>query len=237
MRTGTGKVTACVSDSGLQVMQTAVPEVICKTGFGATALERFEQIEGATALVIGPGIGTGSGATSLIKEWLSALAMPTIIDADALTILAREGWQSRLQHNTILTPHVGEFDRLFGKHENHFDRLDTQLQKSKELGVFIVLKGAHTRITTPEGLVFINSTGNPGMATAGSGDVLSGMIGALLAQGYSAKEAALLSVYMHGLAGDVAAEARSMDAMIARDIIEFIGDAFTHLRGMNQTGD
>jgi NAD(P)H-hydrate epimerase len=218
-------------------MQTAVPEVICKTGFGTTALERFEQIEGATALVMGPGIGTGIGATSLINEWLNAPAMPTIIDADALTILAREGWQSRLQHNTILTPHVGEFDRLFGKHENHFDRLETQMQKSKELGIFIVLKGAHTRITTPDGQVFINSTGNPGMATAGSGDVLSGMIGSLLAQGYIAQDAALLGVYMHGLAGDVAAEARSMDSVIARDIIEFIGDAFTHLRGLNQPGD
>lgn len=237
MRTGAGKVTACVSDSGLQVMQTAVPEVVCKTGFGSAELERYEQIQGSTALVMGPGIGTGSAAKSMIHEWLDTAGTPAIIDADALTVVAREGWQSRLQPNTILTPHVGEFDRLFGKHENHFDRLETQLLKSKELGVFIVLKGAHTRITTPEGQVFINSTGNPGMATAGSGDVLSGMIGALLAQGYSAQDAALLGVYMHGLAGDVAAEARSMDAVIARDIIEFIGDAFTHLRGMNQTGD
>jgi len=237
MRTGVGKVTACVADSCLQVMQTAVPEVICKTGFGSVELERFEQMESTTALVIGPGLGTGSGPTSLINEWLSTSAIPAIVDADALTVIAREGWQSRLQPKTILTPHVGEFDRLFGKHANHFDRLETQLQKSKELGVYIVLKGAHTRITTPEGQVFMNSTGNAGMATAGSGDVLSGMIGALLAQSYSAQEAALLGVYMHGLAGDVAAEARSMDAVIARDIIEFIGDAFTHLRGLNQPGD
>jgi NAD(P)H-hydrate epimerase len=218
-------------------MQTAVPEVVCKTGFGSVELERYEQIQGSTALVMGPGIGTGKGATSMIHEWLNASSTPAVIDADALTVVAREGWQSQLKADTILTPHVGEFDRLFGKHENHFDRLETQMQKSKELGIFIVLKGAHTRITTPYGQVFINSTGNPGMATAGSGDVLSGMIGALLAQGYSAKEAALLGVYMHGLAGDVAAEARSMDSVIARDIIEFIGDAFTHLRGMNQTGD
>jgi NAD(P)H-hydrate epimerase len=237
MRTGAGKVTACIADDGMPVLQTAVPEVVCKTGLGKVELERFEQVQGATALVIGPGIGTGKSATSMIDEWLNANTAPVIVDADALTIIASEGWQSRLQANSILTPHVGEFDRLFGKHANHFDRLETQLQQSKELSVFIVLKGAHTRITTPEGQVFINSTGNPGMATAGSGDVLSGMIGSLLAQGYGAQEAALLGVYMHGLAGDVAAEARSMDSVIARDIIEFIGDAYTHLRGMNNPND
>jgi NAD(P)H-hydrate epimerase len=122
---------------------------------------------------------------------------------------------------------------MFGNHESHFARLQTQISKSKELGIFIVLKGAHTRISTPEGFLYINSTGNPGMATAGSGDVLSGMIGGLLAQGYMPEHAAMLAVYMHGLAGDVAAEARGMDSIIARDIIEFIGDAYTHLRGIN----
>jgi NAD(P)H-hydrate epimerase len=237
MRTGVGKVTACVVDSGLQAMQTAVPEVVCKAGYGSTELERFEQIQGSTAMVVGPGMGTGNGATSLLNEWLNTPATPAIIDADALTVISREGWLSRLPLSTILTPHVGEFDRLFGKHENHFDRLETQINKSKELGIFIVLKGAHTRVTTPEGQVYVNSTGNPGMATAGSGDVLSGMIGSLLAQGYKAQDAALLGVYMHGLAGDLAAEARSMDAVIARDIIEFIGDAFTHLRGLIQPRD
>ncbi len=233
MRTGTGKVTACVAENGMHVMQTAVPEVVCKTGVGAAELECFEQVEHTSALVIGPGIGTGSAPTAMLNQWLNSTSMPTILDADALSILAREGWLSRVPAHSIITPHVGEFDRLFGKHENHFQRLQTQLDKSKEFGIYIVLKGAHTRISTPDGLLYINSTGNPGMATAGSGDVLSGMIGGLLAQGYEPLHAALLGVYMHGLAGDVAAEARSMDSIIARDIIEFIGDAFTHLRGIN----
>ena len=233
MRAGTGKVTACVAENGLHVMQTAVPEVICKTGFGAAELERFEQIVHASALVIGPGIGTGSASTNMLNEWLNSASLPAIIDADALTILAREGWLSKIPTQSIITPHIGEFDRLFGKHENNFERLQTQLNKSKELDIFIVLKGAHTRVSTPEGLLYINSTGNPGMATAGSGDVLSGIIGGLLAQGYEPLHAALLGVYMHGLAGDVAAEARGMDSIIARDIIEFIGDAYTHLRGIN----
>jgi NAD(P)H-hydrate epimerase len=233
MRAGTGKVTACVAENGLHVMQTAVPEVICKTGFGAAELERFEQIVHASALVIGPGIGTGSASTNMLNEWLNSASLPAIIDADALTILAREGWLSKIPAQSIITPHIGEFDRLFGKHENNFERLQTQLNKSKELDIFIVLKGAHTRVSTPEGLLYINSTGNPGMATAGSGDVLSGIIGGLLAQGYEPLHAAMLAVYMHGLAGDVAAEARGADSIIARDIIEFIGDAYTHLRGIN----
>lgn len=233
MRTGAGKVTACVAHNGLHVMQTAVPEVVCKPGFGSAELERFVKVESTTALAIGPGIGTGSAPTSMVEEWLRSDAHCVVIDADALTIIARENWISRIQSQSIITPHVGEFDRMFGKHENHFQRLRTQMKKSKELGIFIVLKGAHTRISTPEGLLYINSTGNPGMATAGSGDVLSGMIGGLLAQGYAPLHAAMLGVYMHGLAGDVAAEARSMDSIIARDIIEFIGDAYTHLRGVN----
>jgi hydroxyethylthiazole kinase-like uncharacterized protein yjeF len=233
MRAGTGKVTACVAENGLHVLQTAVPEVICKTGFGLNELESFQQLKQASALVIGPGIGTGDGPTSMIDAWLKSGQSNAIIDADALTILAREGWTSRIPSNSIITPHVGEFDRMFGKHDNHFERLQTQQKKSKELGVYIVLKGAHTRISAPDGQLYINSTGNPGMATAGSGDVLSGMIGGMLAQGYEPLQAALLGVYMHGLAGDVAAETRGMDSIIARDIIEFIGDAYMHLRGIH----
>jgi hydroxyethylthiazole kinase-like uncharacterized protein yjeF len=235
MRAGTGKVTACVSDSGLLIMQTAVPEAVCKTGFGATEMERFEAIDNATAIVLGPGIGLGSGAVNVLDGWLSSPTVPAVVDADALTLLSREGWLKRLPANSVITPHVGEFDRLFGSHANHFARLQTQLQQSKALNVIIVLKGAHTRITTPDGRIYINSTGNPGMATAGSGDVLSGMIGGFLAQGYESLHAALLGVYMHGLAGDVAAEARGIDSIIARDIIEFVGDAYQHLRGITSS--
>jgi hydroxyethylthiazole kinase-like uncharacterized protein yjeF len=233
MRSGTGKVTASIPENGLHIMQTAVPEVMCKIGLGLNSIDRFVAIQGATAWVLGPGCGTGEGPTSMVDHWLTTGSHPAIVDADALNVIAREGWQHRIPALTVLTPHVGEFDALFGEHATHFDRLQTQLEKSKELGIYIVLKGAHTRITTPNGEVFINSTGNPGMATAGSGDVLSGVIGGLLAQSYSPLEASLLGVYLHGLAGDVAAEARGIDSIIARDIIEFIGDAFAHLRGVN----
>lgn len=231
MRTGAGKVTACIPNCGLELIQTALPEVICKTDVGRNVCEKFDVAEGATALLIGPGCSTGAEATQMIDDWLKKSRLPVVADADALNIIAREGWLNRLPTGSIITPHVGEFDRLFGTHLSNFDRLETQAKMSHELKICIVLKGAHTRITAPNSFVYINSTGNPGMATAGSGDVLSGMISSLLAQGYEPLEASLLGVYLHGLAGDVAADARGMDSMIARDIIECIGDAFIHLRG------
>lgn len=233
MRSGVGKVTASIPECRLAVLQTSLPEVICHAGLGGDACNRFEPVAGASALVIGPGCGVGNDMVSVVDTWLNAGKIPSLVDADALNVIAQQGWQKRIPSGSIITPHVGEFDRLFGPHLNHFDRLETQLKKSKELRIFIVLKGAHTRITTPQGIVFFNATGNPGMATAGSGDVLSGIIGSLLAQGYEPGDACVLGVYMHGLAGDVAAEARGMDSLIARDIIEFIGDAYTHLRGFD----
>ena len=237
MRAGAGKVTACVPECGVHMMQTSVPEVLCQSGLGENVCEHFEAVEGATALVIGPGCSAGPEATKMIDTWLRTCKLPAVIDADALNIIAQEGWLKRLPQRCVITPHVGEFDRLFGKHYSSFDRLQTQLKISRELKIFILLKGAHTRITAPNGFVYFNSTGNPGMATAGSGDVLSGMIGSFLAQGYEPLDAALLGAFLHGLAGDFAAESRGVDSMIARDIIEFIGDAFVQLRSFGNTPD
>jgi NAD(P)H-hydrate epimerase len=230
MRAGAGKVTACIPDCGLHILQTSVPEVLCKSGAGENVCRHFEVVEGATALLIGPGCSTAPEVTELIDTLLRKCKLPAIVDADALNIIAREGWLKRLPQRSIITPHAGEFDRLFGKHYTCFDRLQTQIKMSREFKIFIVLKGAHTRITAPNGLVYFNSTGNAGMATAGSGDVLSGMIGSFLAQGYEPIDAALLGTFLHGLAGDFAAESRGIDCMIARDIIEFIGDAYIQLR-------
>jgi hydroxyethylthiazole kinase-like uncharacterized protein yjeF len=237
MRAGAGKVTACVPECGVHMMQTSVPEVLCQSGMGENVCEHFEAVEGATALVIGPGCSAGPEATKMIDTWLRTCKLPAVIDADALNVIAHEGWLKRLPQRCVITPHVGEFDRLFGKHYSSFDRLQTQLKMSRELKIFILLKGAHTRITAPNGFVYFNSTGNPGMATAGSGDVLSGMIGSFLAQGYEPLDAALLGTFLHGLAGDFAAESRGMDSMIARDIIEFIGDAYVQLRSFGNTPD
>ena len=143
-----------------------------------------------------------------------------MLDADALNIIAdNPTWLSFLPDNTILTPHPKEFDRMFGMTNNSYERLELQRKMSVVHNIIIVQKGAHTSITFPNGTCFFNSTGNPGMATAGSGDVLTGIVLSLLAQRYTPQEAALLGVYLHGKAGDMAAEKLGMESMIARDII------------------
>ncbi|HTM93780.1 MAG TPA: ADP/ATP-dependent (S)-NAD(P)H-hydrate dehydratase, partial [Flavisolibacter sp.] len=129
-----------------------------------------------------------------------------------------------------LTPHPKEFDRLFGEHQSDFERLETAKQKSKQLNLIIVLKSHHTAIVSPTGKIFFNSTGNAGMAKGGSGDVLTGMITSLVAQNYSPEDAAILGVYLHGLAGDFAANALSEQAMVASDIITFLSQAFLSLK-------
>ena len=133
---------------------------------------------------------------------------------------------SLIPANSILTPHLKEFERLFGTTANDFDRINLASEKSKELHLYIVLKGHHTFIATPEGKGYFNNTGNAGMATAGSGDVLSGIITGLLAQRYTPLQACLMGVYLHGLAGDFAAAKLSPEAMIAGDIVKYTGEGF-----------
>ncbi len=150
-----------------------------------------------------------------------------VIDADALNIIAQNKDLLKLvPPRSILTPHPKEFERLFGKTKNDLERMQLALQRSKELNIYIILKGHYSFISTPEGSGYFNSTGNPGMATAGSGDVLTGVITGLLAQNHSPLEASLLGVYIHGSAGDIAAEKYSEEAMIAGDMIECLGVAF-----------
>ena len=147
--------------------------------------------------------------------------VPLVLDADALNIISEnKTWLSFLPENTIVTPHPKEFERLFGKTDNSAQRIELQREMSKQYNIIIVLKGANTSITFPNGSCFFNSTGNPGMATAGSGDVLTGIILSLLAQRYTPEEAAIIGVFMHGKAGDKAAAEKGMEAMIARDIIK-----------------
>ena len=145
------------------------------------------------------------------------------MDADALNILSEnKTWLSFLPPRTILTPHPKEFERLFGKTANSFERLELLREMATKYNLIIVLKGAHSATAMPNGTVFFNSTGNPGMATAGSGDVLTGMILSLLAQHYQPEEAAVLGVYLHGLAGDLSTEDNGQEALIASDITDYI---------------
>ena len=151
----------------------------------------------------------------------------TVFDADALNIIAEnKTWFPFIRGGSILTPHPKEFERLFGKSDNSFERLKLQREMAMNYGFYIVLKGAHTSIAFPDGSVYFNSTGNSGMATGGSGDVLTGIICGLLAQGYKPYEASVLGVYLHGVAGDIAAEKMSEEGMTAMDIIEGMGETW-----------
>jgi NAD(P)H-hydrate epimerase len=154
-----------------------------------------------------------------------------VIDADALNIMSmNKDWFSLIPPGTVLTPHPKEFERIAGNSENSYERLIRQMEFSVKYKCIIVLKGAYTSVTTPDGNVLFNCTGNPGMATAGSGDVLTGIVLSLLSQGYKPEEAAVLGVYLHGLAGDLAAEESSFESIIASDIINYTGRAFNKLR-------
>jgi NAD(P)H-hydrate epimerase len=167
-----------------------------------------------------------------LKKFFSEYERPLVIDADALNIMASNPELLKLiPKNSIITPHKKEFERLFGASENPFERHAKQLQLSNELQINIVYKGANTCITLPDGTTYFNGTGNPGMATAGSGDVLTGLLTSLIAQGYEPSKAAVFGVFLHGLAGDLAADKLSQEAMIASDIVKMLGKAFRIVRG------
>lgn len=226
LRSGVGKLTAYIPQCGYNIMQTTVPEAMVFT-CGEDYLSSATAIEQFNAVGIGPGIGLYPSHKKLLAELFEAVHTPIIIDADALNIIAQnKELLKTIPLHSIITPHPKEFERLFGKSENYFERLTMAQTKSKEFNIYIVLKGHNSFICTPEGKGYFNSTGNPGMATAGSGDVLTGIITGLLAQGYSPLESALFGVYLHGLAGDYAAKKYSCEAMLAGDIINCLGDGF-----------
>ncbi|RYF94267.1 MAG: NAD(P)H-hydrate dehydratase, partial [Chitinophagaceae bacterium] len=179
---------------------------------------------------IGPGIGTGDAIQKTLLHFVANCSSPLVIDADALNCLAavKDSLKS-IPPGSILTPHPKEFERLFGKTANDFERIRLAVIKASELNCIIVLKGHHSFIATPSGNGYFNNTGNAGMARGGSGDVLTGIITALRAQQYSSRDAALLGVYLHGLAGDMAADRLSKEAMIAGDIIDHLSYAFLSL--------
>ena len=227
LRSGSGLVHVHLPTQGVPVMQTAVPEAIVQTDENGWYFTGIDDCSGFDAVAIGPGIGQESHTQMGLFRLLSIAKVPLVIDADGLNILAQ--YPEMLNHlpaNSILTPHVGEFDRMFGKSQCDYDRLMLAIKKANELNVIIIIKGAHTRIFCPDGKVFFNSTGNPGMATAGSGDVLTGIITSLAGQGYSPVEAAISGVFIHGLAGDLAAQAKGHASLLASDIIDFMDQAF-----------
>lgn len=231
MRSGAGKLTCHVPASGNIIMQIAVPEAMCKIEKGDDHIKSLSSLEKYDAVGIGPGLGLHDSHTTLLATLFKEYRKPVVIDADALNTLSKSSeLHSQIPPLSILTPHTREFDRLFGTLETDFSRIEMALSKAKELNIIIVLKGPHTFIATPGGMGYFNNSGNPGMATGGSGDVLTGVVTGLLCQGYPPEHAAILGVYVHGLAGDLAAAKLSQQSLIASDITEHLGEAFKSIQ-------
>lgn len=229
LRAGAGLVTALVPSCGYQVLQTAIPEVMCITSGenNVTQVDRWEHID---AVGIGPGMGTDSHTANAVAEFLESCKQPVVLDADALNIIAKQPeLLAKIPKGSIITPHPKEFSRLFGSNTNSMIQVDHARIQAMRYNINIVLKGHHTAVINTEGECWYNMTGNAGMATAGSGDVLTGLITGLLAQGYEPHAAAMLGVYLHGVAGDLAADETSKEALIASDIVAHIGQAFKKL--------
>jgi ADP-dependent NAD(P)H-hydrate dehydratase / NAD(P)H-hydrate epimerase len=238
LHTGIGLLTCHIPSCGNLIMQGGVPEAMISYDKGQKYISGPINTGIFTAACIGPGMGTTEEVQSAFHSFLKDFGKPLVIDADGLNILSlNKSWISGITPGTVLTPHIREFERLAGKSKNSYTRLLQQVEFSAKHNCIIVLKGAFTSISDHEGNVFFNSTGNPGMATAGSGDVLTGMILSLLAQGYSPLDAAVTGVYIHGLAGDLAAERSSVESVTSSDIINEIGSAFSKIRGEKKYPD
>jgi NAD(P)H-hydrate epimerase len=229
LRSGVGKLTCHIPAVGYTIMQVSAPEAMSKVD-SDTHPDYIEQVANPGAynvIGIGPGLGRHNSHTALLQSVFEQFRKPMVIDADALNTLAAERTLlNKIPTHSILTPHPKEFERLFGKTGNEFERIQMALQKAAEYNVYIVLKGRYTFIASPHGTGYFNSTGNPGMATGGTGDVLTGIITGLLAQQYDPLHAAIAGVFLHGLAGDLAAAYSSQPSLIASDIIEFLGQAY-----------
>lgn len=231
LRTGLGLITCHIPSSGVAIVQSCIPEAMVNSDKNDHHISDIGSTDSFIAVGIGPGIGTEQVTQIALHKLLNECNKPMVIDADGLNILSlNKDWFSLLREGIILTPHPKEFERLAGKSENGYSRLIKQIEFSRIHHVIIILKGAHTSITTPGGKVYFNSTGNPGMAKAGSGDTLTGIILSLLSQGYNTEEAAIVGVYLHGMAGDIAAEELSCESIIASDIIKSMAKAFKKLR-------
>jgi NAD(P)H-hydrate epimerase len=233
LHSGVGLLTCHIPGSGYEILQSTVPEAMVITDFNSSFNTKVDaDLSKYKTIGIGPGLGTATETKMMLREIFDSYSNPLVLDADALNMMASQKDLLKLMPpGSILTPHPKEFERLFGESPNEFERIPVALQKAKELNCVIILKGHYSFISTSDGRGFFNSTGNAGMATAGSGDVLTGILTGLLAQGYSSVDAAVLGVYLHGLAGDLAAKEFSMEAMVAGDMISQLGKAFQAIQG------
>ncbi len=226
LRSGVGLLTCCVPECNFTTINTVVPEAMAV----CNELKQFSDLERYNAIGIGPGLGSDATTKRMIISVVTNATCPLVVDADGLNTMASlPGTVNNLNADTIITPHPKEFERLFGESNDEFERIRLALSISQQLPLVIILKGHHTLIAY-QGKGYFNTTGNPGLAKGGSGDVLTGILTALRAQHYSGLDAALLGVYLHGLAGDLCLEQQSEESLLASDLIERLGDAFRYLR-------
>ena len=226
LRAGAGLVSVHSVDENRVILQSTVPEAIF--------VNELTELDHYNSFAFGPGLGTGDQTAEMLFELLKTLRKPCVLDADALNIISRhKNFLEFIPENSILTPHPGEFERLFGPSANSQERMEKASAMAQEYGFVIVLKGANTLTATPDGKMHFNSTGNPGMASGGMGDVLTGVIASLLAQGYTPEQSALMGVYLHGLAADLALQAQSEESLLAGDVAQNLGNAYKFLRQKN----
>ena len=220
LRSGVGLLTVCTPPVNNDIIQISVPEAMVTLTddmYATSDLSRY------AAIGAGPGLGKGESQTALLDKLLKSAKSPSVLDADALNIISQNRYLlDYVPSGSVITPHPGELARLTAKTDDPAEMLGNAIRLARDTGITVVVKGAPTVTVSPDGKAFINTTGNPGMATGGSGDVLTGIVLALLAQGYSALDAALMAVYIHGLAGDYAARSLSETAMTSADIITFL---------------
>ena len=231
LRAGAGKVTINSPKRNIPVLQMSVPEAVIQKGSEETIFAEAVDMEDFSALGIGPGLGQSEQTAIALIAQLRRTQCPIVADADALNILANHrAWLQQLPQGIIMTPHPKEFDRLDGHSADSYERLMKASKLAERLKGYIILKGHYTAICCPGGHILFNSTGNAGMATAGSGDVLTGIITALLARGYKPQDACIVGVYLHGLAGDIAAQEVGEESLVASDIINCLPRAFKRVQ-------
>ena len=231
LRSGAGKLTVHTPSKNNDIMQISVPEAIMQPDSNEENFSNLPDTNLYDAIGVGPGLGTSDSSAIALVSLIRSAKKSMVIDADALNILAtHRTWIQQLPEGLIYTPHPKEFDKFYGSEAaNDYDRLMKARDMAQRLQGYIILKGHHSALCIPNGQIIFNSTGNAGMATAGSGDVLTGILTALLARGYTPKEASMVGMYLHGLAGDYAARDLGMESLIASDIIQYLPKAFKKL--------
>ena len=230
LRSGVGLLTLHIPRCNNSIVQSSVPEAMTKPDCSDTYISEEPCTNGYNAVAIGPGLGNNTATEAAVLRMIEDTKIPLILDADALNILARNPASlEKLPPYSILTPHPGEFARLAGTNCCRCGQMEQASALAQKYNIFIILKGAYTAVCTPEGEIHFNSSGNPGMAKGGSGDTLTGILLALIAGGYTPREASIIAPYIHGLAGDIAAARQGMTAMTAGDIIDSLPSAWKML--------